>query len=805
MSHIERVRIPNPRFTKQYFAHRMRLLMTIVMLLHFGFYVRPASTASANQIVQITRSLNANGTVTSISGDGSVVALNQQTDPLGLNPDHTSEVFLINSDGSGLRQISKSDGISLSARLSADGTRIAFRSTGDLVPGQNRDHNFELFTADTSTLTFRQLTRSNNGSVPDLDSISADGSLIAFSATANYTGRNPHGEDQVFLINSDGSGLKQLTDGRSKDFLNFAPEISGDGSRIAFLSTDDPLGTNGDHSVEVFSMRSDGSELHQLSAFSPLNNRDGFPTLSISSDGSLIAFDSDFDPVGTNGDQSFEIFTVNADGTGLAQITNSLDDSYAPCLRGNGMEITFLSGSDFTGANPTFQEQVFRANSNGTGIVQLTNSTGGGASTAPSFSADGSRVAYSTSADFLGTNPDLNQEGYAFKRDGTMLVQLTQTTLYAHQRATISGQGSRVAFDSQANLTCPTCSNADHNRELFIANADGTGLRQLTNTLVANDASVAPDLSSDGSIVVFQSLADPFGTNPDHRPEVFTVNADGTNLRQVTITNGQSRDPVISRDGRFIAFSSNGNFVGSNADHGFEIYRVGISGTCTDGGPSLGCVQLTNLAPSPVLGTTRFPSISGDGSRVIFESAVNITGGNGDGNVEVYAVNGNGSGLTQLTSTISPPNRFGIQRAWLSANGTTVVFGADVDPFGTNPDRSREIFAVGFDGAGLRQLTFGPSLFGSFTPTITADGRQIVFQSFSNDRGRNREETVQIFLINSDGSALRQLTTGLTVSTRPVINDDGSRVVFFSNENFTGENGDFSPEVFVMSLKALGK
>lgn len=780
--------------------------MSILGLCYAGFCVRPASTASSNQIVQITRSLNSQGTATSISGNGGLVALTQAADPLGLNPDNTPEVFLINSDGTGLRQITNSDGISVLGRLSADGTRIVFRSTGDLVPGLNRDHNFELFVADTSTLAIRQLTRSNNGYVPDSISISGDGSLIAFSATANYTGRNPHGEDQVFLIHSDGTGLKQLTDGSSKEFLNFGPEISRDGSRIVFLSTDDPLGTNADHSVEILSMRADGSDLRQLTSFTPQDNGAGFPSLSISSDGSLAAFDSDINPLGTNSDQSFEVFTINTDGTGLAQVTSSFDDSYAPSLRGDGTELTFLSNANFTGTNPTFQEQVFRANSNGSAIMQLTNNTTGGiATTLPHFSADGSRVAYSTSANFLGTNPDLNQEAFAFKRDGTMLVQLTHTTLYAHQRATISGQGNRVAFDSPYDLTCPTCSNADHNREIFIANADGTGLRQLTNTAGANNNSIGVDLSRDGSIVVFQSGMNPFGTNPDHRPEVFTVNADGTNLRQVTITNGQSRDPVISRDGQFIAFSSNGNFVGSNPDHGFEIYRVGISGTCIEGGPSTGCVQLTNLAPSPLSNSTRFPSISGDGSRVIFISAVNITGGNSDGDVEIYAVNGDGTGLVQLTSTTNYLHGFGIQRPWLSANGTTVVFGSDVDPLGTNPDRTREIFVVGFDGSGLRQLTFGQSLFGSFTPTITADGRQIAFQSFSNDRGRNREETVEIFLINSDGSAFRQLTTGLILSTRPVINDDGSRVVFFSNENFTGGNADFSPEVFVMSLKAAGK
>lgn len=770
-------------------------LATSVLLLSSILFVPPAAkSVSPNGIVQITGGFNANGQFGSFNVDGSLIAFSTAADLIGLNSDHTSEVFLINHDGTGLRQFTSSDDSSFGPRLSADGTKIAFISRGDLVKGKNKDNSSELFVANVNGPGLTQLTRATNLNAED-PSISGNGSLIVFDANGNYTGQNPDRSFELFVVNSDGTGLRQLTQGSSARHFSAGGRISRDGSRIAFLSTENLLGTNSDHSMELFIIRPDGTGLSQLTFFAL---PDFVDPPSISDDGSKVVFDSNANPLGTNQDLLSEVFSINTDGTGLTQITNSVDtDSFSPSIRGDGSEFVFVSNADFTGGNPNNAVQIFRANANGTGIVQLTSGGGVNFPFSLAFSGDGSRVGFGDNADLLAMNPDLNLETYLMSRDGTGLTQLTNTISYPPLRPVISGEANRLIFDSRADLVG---ANASHSRQLFIADANGTNLRQLSNNIGidiigVNFLNATADITADAQVVAFLSDADPLGTNPTHARELFTIQADGTNVRQLTI--GGALDPSISRDGMFIAFSSQADFVGANADHSREIFRVTATGLCQEGGPSFGCTQLTNSTGS----ANRRPSISGNGSKVAFMSTQNITGGNVDGNLEVFVVNSDGTGLRQLTATFDLPVFGGIRRVRISADGAMIVFDGFVDPLGANPDASGEVFIIGSDGLGLRQLTDGTVLFDSFNPSITGDGKTIAFQSPLNPRGHNRDETAEIFTISSRGTGVKQVTNSLGQSIQPSINDDGRRIAFLSNANLVGTNPDLIADVFLVTLR----
>jgi Tol biopolymer transport system component len=765
---------------------------TSVLLLSYILFLPPAAkSVSPNAIVQITGGFNANAPFNSMTGDGSLIAFNSAADLVGLNPDHTREIFLVNDDGTGLRQFTSSDDSSFASRLSADGSKMAFISRGDLVQGKNRDNSSELFVANVNGPGLTQLTRATNLDAED-PSTSGDGSLIVFDANGNYTGQNPDRGFELFVVNSDGSGLRQLTQERDARFASFSGRISRDGMRIAFVSTENLLGTNADHSMELFTIRPDGTGLRQLTFFADPTFID-FP-ISISDDGSKVVFDANANPLGTNADLLSEVFSINTDGTGLAQITNTVDgtDSFFPSIRGDGSEVVFFSPADLTGGNPNGAGQIFRANANGTGIVQLTSDPGVSFPFILEFSADGSRIGFGSETDLLGLNPDLNAETYLMARDGSGLTQLTNTTSYPPVRPIISGQANRVIFDSRADLVG---ANPGHSRQVFIADANGANLRQLTSNIVVdvtvvNAITTDADIAGDGEVVTFLSDADPLGTNPTHAIELFTIHADGSNVRQITI--GRAIEPSISGDGAFIAFSSTADFVGTNADHNSEIFRVSATGLCQEGGPSSGCTQLTHSTGPG----NRRPSISGDGSKVAFASRQNIAGGNVDGNFEVFVVNGDGTGLRQLTATFNT-----IRRARISADGTTVVFDGFVDPLGTNPDGSIEVFIIGSDGFGLRQLTDGAVLFNSLNPSITGDGKTIAFQSNLNPRGRNRDEIAEIFTINSRGTGIKQVTNSFAQSVQPSISGDGRRIGFLSSANLVGENPDLISEVFVVTVK----
>jgi hypothetical protein len=82
--------------------------------------------------------------------------------------------------------------------INSDGTRVAFSSNRDLVPGQNTDGNRKIFVFDTTTSTFTQITNSMGGSTAG-PSINSDGTRVAFSSNRDLTGGNADFNTEIFL------------------------------------------------------------------------------------------------------------------------------------------------------------------------------------------------------------------------------------------------------------------------------------------------------------------------------------------------------------------------------------------------------------------------------------------------------------------------------------------------------------------------------------------------------------------------------------------------------------------------------
>ena len=89
---------------------------------------------------------------------------------------------------------------------------------------------------------------------------------------------------------------------------------------------------------------------------------------------------------------------------------------------------------------------------------------------------------------------------------------------------------------------------------------------------------------------------------------------------------------------------------------------------------------------------------------------------------------------------------------------------------------SLEIFVMNADGSNLRQVT---NLGGAnFAPFFTPDGTRIVFASnHHNPRGRDFE----LYLINTDGTGLERVTFNPTFDGFPMFSPDGKHLVFASN------------------------
>jgi uncharacterized protein (TIGR03437 family) len=141
------------------------------------------------------------------------------------------------------------------ATISDDGNRIAFVSTGNLVPAVgNADRNPELFFFNRITATFTQATNTQDTGGPrpfsafqQNPSLSADGSVVAFVSTANLAGSNDDGNGrgnaEVYIGTYNGSAVSNIrqatrTRGESSTVNLFSPgrRLSRDGSLLAFES-----------------------------------------------------------------------------------------------------------------------------------------------------------------------------------------------------------------------------------------------------------------------------------------------------------------------------------------------------------------------------------------------------------------------------------------------------------------------------------------------------------------------------------------------------------------------------------------
>jgi len=246
-----------------------------------------------------------------------------------------------------------------------------------------------------------------------------------------------------------------------------------------------------------------------------------------------------------------------------------------------------------------------------------------------------------------------------------------------------------------------TSNRAQGDRELYIVNSDGSGLRRLTyNSLVERQAAWSPDRSQ----IAF-SAWDSSGSSA-----VYVINADGTG--QHAVTGGPADDsPQWTPDGRIVF------------QRGSRAWVVSVDGT---GAAELPTGSGTALTPSvSAKGTLAFASDRGGPTTAIFTMQLDGKGlrqvtfpaagmdaqpefspngtdisfvrDNGTADNDLYVVHLNGGGLTQLTAT---PSRFEFWSSWLGSN---IVFSAG-DSSGT-----WRLYEVPSTGGLERQLSTSPA------------------------------------------------------------------------------------------------
>jgi Tol biopolymer transport system component len=258
-----------------------------------------------------------------------------------------------------------------------------------------------------------------------------------------------------------------------------------------------------------------------------------------------------------------QIFTMKVDGSEVRRVSTGTGRTTCGYFYPDGREILFASTHESSSEcppRPSFARgyvwpiydgyEIYRANADGSNLQRLTSSPGYDAEA--TIAPDGLIVFTSVR--------DGDMEIYTMKANGSDVRRLTNR-VGPDGGPFFSWDGQRIAFRGRTLELGPELDDyrallreglwRPTELELFVMDRDGGNLRQVTRLGGAN---FAPSWHPDGKRLIFASnIHDPKGRNFD----LYLVNLDGTGLERVTFNETFDGFPMFSPDGTRLVFASN--------------------------------------------------------------------------------------------------------------------------------------------------------------------------------------------------------------------------------------------------------
>ena len=262
-------------------------------------------------------------------------------------------------------------------------------------------------------------------------------------------------------------------------------------------------------------------------------------------------------------------------------------------------------------------------------------------------------------------------------------------------------------------------SERDGNPEIYVMNADGSNQIRLTNNASYD---LNPIFSPDGKKIAFVS-------DRDGNPEIYVMNADGSNQTRLTADPSYDYSPTWSPDSTKIAFISNRGGSSNTSSSGvskisYKIYIMNVDGS-----------EQKVISPDSI--DDESPKWSPDGAKMLFVSKRT-------GNPEIYVMNIDGSNTLRLTTS-----NYSIMPNW-SPDAKKIVYRG-------NENGNPEIYVMTLDGSEKIKIT--NNLVAGETPFYSEDGSKIVFVSKrDNVLSPDGVLTNEIYVMNVDGKNINRLT-----------------------------------------------
>ncbi len=306
-----------------------------------------------------------------------------------------------------------------------------------------------------------------------------------------FARKGPLATAGLWTISPDGSEPLHVS-GRGRSWIrnDYAPTWSWDRSRLAFHS--------GSRISAIWSVAADGTDERQIT-FPEGRFGDEQPTWS--PDGTAVAFTFHFE-------RFADIFRQAVDGSGRQRMTSRTRGGFNPTWSPDGSLIAFRG-------NIGGSTEIFIVDATGEEVTRLTGT--GGQKQDLVWSPDSSRLAFAACPPECNNAYNIHLLDIASRR--TTTIRLPGREVHP----VWSPEGTRLAFVRK-----------DVDRNVYIVNADGTGIFRLTP---APGADYSPAWSPDGTRIAFISKR-------DGNPELYVMNADGSEQTRLTVSEDIEAEPA---------------------------------------------------------------------------------------------------------------------------------------------------------------------------------------------------------------------------------------------------------------------
>ncbi len=595
-----------------------------------------------------------------ISQNGTIVAFTSAASNLTVrDTNNATDVYARNLTTNALSLVSvTSSGNSgfvnaTSPSISNDGAVVAFQATGTVLSAQPTTQQ-QIYTRNIQVSSTRLISANSGGSTPGngasyAPSISGDGTTVTFTSTASNLTSGLTGSRANIFVRSGTSTTLISKETRVEDNLGSSSAvISNNGSTIVFSSYASSLETRDNDSLrDLFATTIGSSTITLLSDRQPSSTQLTSPVSGstvpntgryMSHDGRFVAFETEDQLVPEDQNDSSDVY-VRDRLLGTVTLA-SMDPSgqkamgfaRQPVISASGSKVAFLSTAcswtTVCASSPQIHVRDLVQKTTAIASISASGQYADGPSHDLQMDSSGDTVAFATMAtnlDVRDSNSTLDVYYWRATTGNAQVASLTtQNSIEADYSfaPVLSADGGMIVFKSWANLDTARDGNNEvdiYARDL-IANETKLVSARLDGSAIGSVDSFTS--SADGKRIVFESFARGITSDDTNDyTDIFLRDLSFGRTHLVSKTGGLAFSPSINLQGDRVAFVSDA----APGDLGLQIYVYDF----TDDSTTLASVNLSGVAGNA---SSFAPSLSGDGSAIVFASAAtNLDARAGDG------------------------------------------------------------------------------------------------------------------------------------------------------------------------------